>query len=42
MFNLLPFDLSHFAAYVLEETASAHCDACGEIVDGYDRCGCDY
>jgi hypothetical protein len=42
MFNLSSFDLSQLAAYVLEETAIAHCDTCGEIVDGYDRCGCDY
>jgi hypothetical protein len=42
MFNLPQFDLSQFAAYVLAEPAIAHCDTCGEVVDRYDRCGCDY
>jgi hypothetical protein len=42
MFNLSQFDLSQFAAAVLAETAIAHCETCGEVVDRYDRCGCDY
>jgi hypothetical protein len=36
------FDLAQFTAYILEASATAHCAVCGEVVDGYDRCGCDY
>jgi hypothetical protein len=36
------FDLSQFTAAILNASAAAHCDTCGEVLDGHDRCGCDY
>jgi hypothetical protein len=42
MSDLSLFDLSQFSAHLLAESATAHCDTCGEVIDGYDRCGCDY
>lgn len=35
-------DIAQFLAVVLEESALAHCEECGEIIDSFDRCGCDY
>lgn len=39
---LLSFELSQFTQAVLEESAFSHCEECGEIIDSFDRCGCDY
>lgn len=42
---MLNFDTANLSDCVLradKSSALAHCEECGEIIDSFDRCGCDY
>jgi hypothetical protein len=36
------FDISQFSQHIIQAASLDHCGECGEVLDSFDRCGCDY